>query len=224
MCDVSELFYKVDGKEVEGYLGKPEECEILFVLKEPNDSNPQGFWFKNNVVDKCEVEREGQKYYKSLGSLAYMLLDISNEHSEDLTEALRKCAYININYKNGGPKASIDYKRTLNYLHFLNRKQDKKWWKVYPDYQKRAEEILEIIKRIKCKYIVTTWDIFNALVGEKLDTQKDHHEGIVTKNRIFRIAAFNEHKYILSFDPYRGLDYRCESFAGVNQFLSEHTK
>ena len=76
MCNVEDLFYRPDGKTaIEGYLGKPEECEILFVLKEPNDSTPQGFWFKE-VLEKDENEwgKYEAQYFHVLGTMAYRLL------------------------------------------------------------------------------------------------------------------------------------------------------
>ena len=38
VSDVEKLFYRPERKKgaIEGYLGNPEDCEILFVLKEPN--------------------------------------------------------------------------------------------------------------------------------------------------------------------------------------------
>lgn len=105
MSDVEKLFYRPERKKdaTEGYLGNPEDCEILFVLKEPNtggyETLSKEFWMKR-VIGPDDVELS-DAYINVLGTIAIRLLNPDQGEKSEFTkaylkEALSKCAYINI--------------------------------------------------------------------------------------------------------------------------------
>lgn len=211
MCDVNDLFYKVmdtEGKTVaiEGYLGKPEECEILFVLKEPNtggyEKQSKEFWMQSVISDSPVPKSE--QYLRTLGIIAANLLEIMPEKEqidEFYKNVLKHCAYINI-YPFSGlgsegkyykkVKASLKRQEVRNLIHtgpcYL------------PEYEKTpCEESyfnaiacnrLQIIKSFNCKYVVTVCGAFEAIIGKRTN---ESDIGIIIEKKEFRVdKAFDK--------------------------------
>lgn len=68
-------FYKdKNGNVIEGFLGDYNECEILFILREPNNNGeePDDFWFKRVLTGKAT---NGKRYLRTLGSLYNVIND-----------------------------------------------------------------------------------------------------------------------------------------------------
>ncbi len=219
MCTVNDLFYKVkdnNGKlvAIEGYLGKPEECEILFVLKEPDDCNPSGFWFKD-VLDKDEADwdKYEAKYFHVLGTMAYRLRGGRKTAPEsiDLKDSLMHCAYINIYPCNGESHESKLYKKTLRRLRRIVKnsssnksnnstcvitENDKE------DLSLIAENRFQLIKEMNWNLLATVCGAFEAIVNKEAE---ECCEGIVSNSansqKIFRISLFenNMNKQVLSY-------------------------
>lgn len=214
MCKVEDLFYKPDeGKAIEGYLGEEakEECKILFVLREPHEDNPDGFWFNEKVVNpKPQEERQGQRYFKSFGTLAYKLLGGKDDSPCDckLEEALRHCAYINIYPFSGESNASNQYYCALAALKraesvsnepIVLEELDKK------NYERIAMNRLQIIQNMDWKILVTVCGVFEAITNREA---KDCPKGITVgyksgkqPDKEFRFAYYNNdcNKRIVSF-------------------------
>lgn len=186
MCDVSDLFYTSEEKNnpIEGYLGDEakEDCKILFVLREPNDTDTQkGFWFKDVLEGNASG---GTKYKNVLGRIANKLINHSFDTLDDYTSVLKRCAYINISpFK--GSNTETDYcKRVINTLrdanpdfgegiHHKNSNIEK------PKIEQIANNRRRIIKDIKCKYIVTVHDVFKSLMPKDATVKK----GIIYKEK-----------------------------------------
>lgn len=164
MCDVNDLFYKVmdtEGKTVaiEGYLGKPEDCEILFVLREPDDPEPQtGFWFGDVVCGK----KPGTKYKNVLGIIANKLLDGRKERQGDYSEILKKSAYINAFPFYGKNSKTDKCKEVIEALTSADADKGD-CINCNSDAKAIANNRLRIMRDIKCSYIVTVGDVFNAI-------------------------------------------------------------
>ena len=230
MCDVSELFYKVNGKEVEGYLGNPEECEILFVLKEPNANkdNVTDFWFKK-VLEKDENEwrKYEAQYFHVLGTMAYRLLGGKAEDAtvQIIKNALKRCAYINLHPECGSGSETKEFKKILSEVEWQmkvnNRKRHRK---VEEEIINRAQNRINLIKGFPCRYIVTAQNIFCVIAGAKTKQGKDHHEGVILGDKVFRIANIERNKTILSFFPYYNRNYCNADFSKVFDYLEETSK
>lgn len=198
MSDVEKLFYTPTGKNdpIEGYLGDPEECAILFVMKEPNSggyNKPSGeFWMKRVVDPRNYVSRSG-KYLRTLGTLAAKLLRVDFSRGEDnsklFKELLHKCAYINIYPFSGSGKAGERYDLSVHAISkqikanstrnegvILSAKNEE-------DYCLIASNRIQLIKSIRCKYIVTVCGAFEAIVGKEAKACDD---GIVIDGKTFR--------------------------------------
>ncbi len=162
MSDVSDLFCKnKNEKPIEGYLGDEAktDCKILFVLREPDDPEPQnGFWFKNVI----EGGIGGTKYKNVLGMIANKLLNNSKERLDDYKQILKECAYINV-YPFCGKSTKTDMCKEV--INTLKSAEANKGDSI--DCRSNAEAIannrFRIIQDINCRYIVTVGDIFNAI-------------------------------------------------------------
>ncbi len=179
MKDINELFARYMDKDIpiEGYLGDGE-CEILFVLREPHTESADIFWLKDKVVNpENKSLRQGKRYLKSLGTLAYRILGGQDDSPDDrqLSEALRKCAFINIYPFSGGNTASSDYNNTLMRLAELNKNEPQNGSAALSlndktdktDYCKIAKNRLQIMKELKWKRLVTVCGVFEAITGKK---------------------------------------------------------
>lgn len=216
MYNVNDLFYKPEGKDkhIEGYLGDSNECEILFVLREPHEDNQQEFWFKN-AIDKEPKERDQyeKKYILSLGTLAYKLLG-GNDDSPcvcKLEEALRKCAYINIYPFSGESSSSIHYDNTLVALKDVCTEEIMKGPVVLKEsdrknhcYRRIAANRLQIIQNLNWKILVTVCGAFETITNLR---PNDCPVGITVgyksgkkPDKEFRIAHYNDSaRRIVSF-------------------------
>lgn len=140
-----EWFYR----GTEGFLGKPEDCRVLLLMKEPDSSGIDvqagQFWFQKVYQGKIKAT----KYLEPLQKIASLLLP-------DTDEPLSYAAYINLHPVKGGSYESESFRETLqlfkNGSNIFNR------W--------------DIIKAIpNGGYVVTTKNIYyaaNYAVGNKL--------------------------------------------------------
>lgn len=215
MCDVSELFYKVNGHTIEGYLGNSNECEILFVLKEPNDPSPDGFWLKKEVVDKVikepnvKLEKAEEKYLHVLGYLAYRLSGGQRKKlsNRELAGALKHCAFINL-YPCSGERNTNSkenkYKKTLRRMKKIRKDKSHSKKPCYisnkEDYFNIAQNRLQIINSMNWKLLVTVCGAFEVIANKNAE---ECCVGIVAKKpeKQFRVACFENdmNKYVLSY-------------------------
>ncbi len=216
MCDVKELFYSLDGKDpIEGYLGDSNECEILFVLKEPNDPDPDGFWFKKEVVDEVikepnvKLEKAEEKYLHVLGYLAYRLRGgpSKNPNNLELANALKHCAFINIYPCSGERNTSSKenkYKKTLRRMKKIRKNKTYSEKPCYitdvKDYFNIAQNRLQIINSMNWKLLVTVCGAFEVIANKNAE---ECYVGIVAKKpeKQFRITYFENdmNRYVLSY-------------------------
>lgn len=112
-------FYKYNGNVIEGYIGDDikslDKVRLVFILREPNSGNNEAdtFWFKNTVesAEKEErLDRYQNVYYNKLGKIACLLLN----KGDDIQNALKQCAYINLYPVKGGKEASEQYQKVFN--------------------------------------------------------------------------------------------------------------
>ena len=94
VSDVEKLFYRPESKKgaIEGYLGNPEDCEILFVLKEANtggyETLSKEFWMKR-VIGPDDVELS-DAYINVLGTIAIRFLNPDQGEKSEFTKAYLK--------------------------------------------------------------------------------------------------------------------------------------
>lgn len=163
MCDVSNLFYKVN-EVVEGYLGDPENCKALFVLREPHakKENVTDFWFKKKVlVPILSGNRSANNmYYKAFHRLAQLVIDTG------VNEVLLSCAFINAFPFCGEKYASAACKETIEKLRQAKPKAIEG---ITIDSEKEdiAANRRFIVENISKKIIFATCDIFEALVAKE---------------------------------------------------------
>ena len=90
----------------EGYLGKPEDCKVLFIMKEPDSSGidvREGFFWFQKVY---QGEIKATKYLEPIRRVASLLLP-------DEEDPLSCAAYINLHPVNGSNYESESFKNTL---------------------------------------------------------------------------------------------------------------
>ncbi|MBQ4446706.1 MAG: hypothetical protein II897_00215 [Clostridia bacterium] len=201
MSDVSELFYKVNGKTIEGYLNDINRNPfILFVLREPNsggyDKPSNEFWMKRVIDPRNNVSRSG-KYLRTLGTLAAKLkgeeINSGVDYTHKFKELLNECAYINIYPFSGSGKAGVHYYKTETAL-FDVQKGGASFFSDSPltvadkeNYDAIAKNRLQIIKDIQCKYVVTVCGAYEAIV-QTADAGK-LPKGIHIDGKDFRITT-----------------------------------
>ena len=169
MCDVNKLFYTPEGNNdpIEGYLGDPKDCKILFVLKEPHEPNADGFWFKEKVVDKAHDMLKGaeKQYFHVLGITAKKLIGTT---AEDYGSVLKRCAFINIYPFSGEATASMDFKSVAKMLRTACPEQGLAITK-----GSHPEEIAcnrkAIIFGRKWEYVVSVKDVFEKLMPDGIE-------------------------------------------------------
>lgn len=173
-----EFYRDINGKVIEGFLGDSNECEILFILREPNNmgEKPDGFWFKKVLSGE---KSNGSRYVEVLGRLYNFVKGEKNTDKAVLTDNLKKCCYINIHPHFGYSSASEEYKNMLE--DFKNKKTESA--------RNRWNIIDELIDSYGCKYVVTVEDIFSAIYS-KLNTQLRVGEGFVYGNKSFRSCEY----------------------------------
>ena len=223
MCNVEDLFYRPDGKTaIEGYLGDEakEGCKILFVLREPNSGgyNEASGEFWMHRVATGEKLKHSSYYRQVLGTLAIKLCcpDFCKEPFEPtdecLCQALRNCAYINLYPFSGAGRKGERFELTNNELTLIKSDcsfaeqlsaQDIK------KYEKIALNRYCIMSRMICDYIITTPEIFIALVGGKKADASPHDTGFKLGNGISFCAAEFKGKTLLSYyhPRYTGVSY-----------------
>lgn len=225
MCDVNSLFYRPEGNEdpIEGYLSDEAkaDCKILFVLREPHDDNPREFWFRESVVNIKDGKRKGTKYFNSLGSVAYRLLGGKKDPEEkDLEKALKQCAYINIHPECGKERTGEVFDLIVREIAIKSGNKKRRGKEPDDSIKDRAKNRIELLGAINCSHIVTTVEIFNALVGVKKKTGEPHSIGITHGQKEFRIASYR-HKTIMSFFAYSGWKYELDDFKKVEEYCHE---
>lgn len=170
--------------DIEGFLGDEEKADILFVLREPNDKQPNKFWFKEILSgdykyannDKGKEKRAATKYKHILGSFA-----------KSFGTDLKNCAYINLNPKSGGNERSPKYYTMLKAINLKAiSKEDEK-------VKKECKNRIGIIKKIKPKYVITTFDIFYELA-----------------------KYFGKEEKMVRFSKYNGREIKSFEYNGTN--------
>lgn len=244
MSDVSDLFCVNDrGFPIEGYLGKPEDCMILFVLKEP-DTGGYGtpstvFWMES--VIKPGHEKYSGPYLRTLGIIAAKLMGKmpAIEPEDDFyKEVLKSCAYINLYPFSGLGTEGENYKKVLNSLHEIEvRNRINMEPCKLPEFEEDprdasyfdriASNRLQIIKTINCNYVVTVCGAFEAILDIK--TKDCKNKGITLGNKQFlvdtipdtrkAIAAYYHPKY----NPKAPLTHFCMNVENVTNFLQQRT-
>lgn len=193
-------FYKdKNGKVIEGFLGDSKECEILFILREPNNNGdePNDFWFKRVLTRKVT---NGKRYIRTLGRLYNIINNKKDMSDKVLVENLKRCCYINIHPHFGYSSASAEYKTMLE--DFKNKKTE--------GARNRWNIIDELIENYGCKYVITVEDIFSAIYS-KLNTKLYEDVGFVYGNKLFRsceykgasIYEFYHPSYPISYEKIR---------------------
>lgn len=224
VSDVEKLFYRPERKKgaIEGYLGNPEDCEILFVLKEPNtggyETLSKEFWMKR-VIGPDDVELS-DAYINVLGTIAIRLLNPDQGEKSEFTkaylkEALSKCAYINIYPFSGLGTEGERYKKTLKEMKKISKQADD-----FPlcqlsasdkeKYGSIAMNRIQIIKNIQCEYVVTVCGVFEAIVGMgPSKCIKTCYEGIALEkyNKIFRVWRKYEKTIVSYYHPKAHVDH-----------------
>ncbi len=208
MCDVKSLFCKYGETFIEGYLGNSKECEILFVLKEPDakEDDVRGFWFKEDILGK----KPNNPYHKAFGIMASSVLN-----DNDTLHALNRCAFINVFPFCGEKSASDQYKSVLNELskarplpyNGITKKSDIKVI---------ASNRRFLIDNIRGRFIITTCDIFEALIcnekhvnlvnGFEYRFEYDNH--ILT--RVYKATEYKGKVLIACYHPSYQRAYRGE--------------
>ena len=149
----------------EGFLGDPEDCKILFLMREPNSEGKKAdnqFWFKR-VVDGEKLPRSGC-YLSKLGQIASLLLKIPACNNEQRIPALRQAAYININPVCGQGTASNEYGDAIKWF-----KEEKEKCEILgKEYDSRWKIIFGMPNQ---GWIVTVGDIYDAMY-KVLDKKK----------------------------------------------------
>lgn len=143
---------KTRKKAVEGFLGDKNECEILFILREPNSNGEVAdkFWFR----EVLEGNSIGTKYVNVLGRLCGIITKQEYDTIEKRKNLLKKCCYINFHPHFGEKNKSETYKMILD--NFRDG-QDNEIVK------NRIALINFLIEKHNCRKIVTVSDIFNIL-------------------------------------------------------------
>ena len=112
-------FYKnTAGDYVEGYLSIKEKFNgIVFLLREPNDSNPDIFWFRNYIYDRAiykESDTEKDKRRSKIAAKKFRnrfeeMLKFIGRSKEELYDAV----YCNVHPEWGENKQSEDYRKMM---------------------------------------------------------------------------------------------------------------
>lgn len=112
-------FYKnASGDYVEGYLSTQESFNgIVFLLKEPNDKNPEYFWFKNAIYGReiyKEIDTEKDKRRSKIAASKF------RNRFEEMLESIGYCkeelynaVYCNVHPEWGECKQSEDYRKLM---------------------------------------------------------------------------------------------------------------
>lgn len=157
-------FYKYNGNVIEGYIGDDikslDKVRLVFILREPNSGNNEAdtFWFKNTVesAEKGErLDRYQNVYYNKLGKIACLLLN----KGDDIQNALKQCAYINLYPVKGGKEASEQYKKVIKAFKNKDCNDD-----CDSDIKKIVDSRWDIINNLPdgCK-ILTLGEVFGAI-------------------------------------------------------------
>ena len=172
--DLEQFFYHYNGRPIEGFIGNPNECKILFILKEPDTGSAEEFWFKKGV-DQCG--KGAKRYFHILGKIAAKILDRSGDLDNDdfLQSVLKECAYINLYPIKGETSASDDYKIVLELLE--NTESDPIEINKKCNHNEIASNRKYLIENINCDYIVTVWDIFDKIIKEESRSNGIKYDG-----------------------------------------------
>lgn len=113
---MQDSFYK----GTEGYLGSPENCKLLLLMREPNcgddgTAKENSFWMKK-VVDGDKLPW-GNTYLSKLGTIAALVQGYRNPYDASAwSDALKHAIYINMNPVSGKGTASKEYKMALEFF------------------------------------------------------------------------------------------------------------
>lgn len=172
-----EFYRDINGKVIEGFLGDSNECEILFILREPNNKGekPDGFWFKKVLSGE---KSNGGRYVGVLGRVYNLIKREKNTDQSVLIDNLKKCCYINIHPHFGYSSASKEYTEMLENFKKHVGEGAKNRWKI----------IDGLIKEYGCKCIVTVPEIFSILCPKDRVTS----EFVEYDNKNFRVGKYKD--------------------------------
>lgn len=232
-------FYKVDGEYIEGFLGDNNKADILFILREPNTNKKitKEFWFKNVVEGKNpdyeewisqsrnskdvknNIKRDKiarKKYLNVYEKLALKLLD----NKDNINSVLKKCAYMNLYPFSGEGKASDNYKNALKAFKGNIESSEKICINniKYRELISNRKSIIEkLISEHDCKYIVTTYDIFDAFMNRyNIDNKKI--KTIKTEKKDFRYFDYKNTRIFEFYHPAASFSYNIlDSFKSNKQ-------
>lgn len=200
-------------QNIEGYLGKDSgDFDVLIILREPhNKENEQTeeFWLKNelekyNKTGKCNATR----YINLLGRLVGMVTGVPIEQNcgdkmKQCAELLQeRCAFMNLSPFKGATSKTEIYDNILGEfkdLSFVENYQTEQITAKSPS-QKIAKNRMQIIRQFakngdKPKYIITTEDIFNAL----LKNNTVEKSLLKHKNKVFCKGKIGNNTTVFSF-------------------------
>ena len=216
-------FYKHNGNVIEGFIDDSikslDEVRLVFILKEPNSGGKPAdkFWFKEIV----EQNKSSNSYYSKLGKIACLLLN----KGDDIQNALKQCAYINLYPVKGGKEASEQYQNVFNAFKNKDCNDD-----CNGDIKKIVDSRWNIINNLPdgCK-ILTLGEVFGA-ISKNEQSLIENANGIgylyIERNGIlkkkFDSFSFNNGKgdievYSIYHPQARGRN----SFKAENIFLNE---
>ena len=208
--EIERYFYYYNEKPIEGFLGDPRECKILFVLKEPDTESAEEFWFKKGV-DQCG--KGVKRYFHVLGKIAAIILKKDGDLDDEkfLESVLEQCAYINLNPIKGETKESPLYKDVLGKLKSATPKQNK--ISCYSDAEAIAANRKFILNEINCEYIVTVKGIYKTIT-ESLEEK----EGIKYNNKTFGAVDYCNKTLLWFYHP----AYRSIKYDKLNEMTANH--
>ena len=226
---LEDLFVKnKEGYAIEGFLGEPNSCKVLFVLKEPNTgdykTHSNCFWMQRVLESKTHVPHSGE-YIRTLGIIAAKLLypekDPHQLNAEVFMKLLGECAYINVYPFSGLGKAGERYKSTLETLSALsvadrcNPLPYTLSSEFETDYARIAHNRLRIIKDSDCNYVITVCGAFEAIVGKNA---KDCPRGISLGSKLFRVCKLYNKTIASYYHPKARVDHYSMSIEHLIQF------
>lgn len=175
---VMKFYTNAEGIEIEGFLGDMKECEILYILREPNSNGKVAsrFWFKDVLNGDFS---NGKRYVNVLGRLFNIIRVEENNQYSELVKKLKRCCYINLHPHFGEKNATGKYRTTLDNFKNNNGAEADNRWSV----------IDNLICNYGCKTIVTVPDIFNALCSDENDVTK---QVLLYGDKEFRIGKYKD--------------------------------
>lgn len=185
-------FYKnASGEYVEGYLSTPEKFNgIVFLLKEPNDLNPEHFWFKNAIYGREIYKESDTEKDKRRSKIAASKFKIRFEEMLEAIgcgkEELHNAVYCNVHPEWGECKQSEDYRKQMG--------------------QKSIEMFDALSEQHKKLIVFTCMDIYSNIKNyyiSKGALKQDTNDGLqYTKRTLNRFKVETEGRMITVYEMF----------------------